>query len=54
MFMLIMSLGTLADQEQLRNGKQWADYWAQPAFFMLPMVIGESDLTAVHCLILFR
>ena len=54
MFMLIMALGTLADLEQIWNGQEWAEYWAQPAFSMLPKVIKETDLTAVHCLILFR
>jgi hypothetical protein len=54
MFMLVMALGSLAEQEQISNGIQWAEYWAKPAFSMLPMVMMETDLTAVHCLILFR
>src|ERR1700730_8034220 len=29
MFMLIMALGSLAEQDQIRDGQQWAEYWAQ-------------------------
>lgn len=54
MFMLIMALGTLVETEQIYHGQQWAERWAEPAFSQIPMITMENDLTAVHCLILFR
>jgi len=55
MFMLLMALGSLAETQQRWGTKQqWAEKWAQPAFSMIPKITMENDLTAVHCLILFR
>jgi hypothetical protein len=54
MFMMIMALGSLAEREHIWNDQEWADGWAQPAFSLLPEIITQNDLTAVHCLILFR
>ena len=49
-----MALGRLAEKEEICQGKQSAAYWAKPAFSMIPIIMMQDGLTAVHCLILFR
>ena len=50
---MVLALGSLAMNDQIEPMQNWAAEYAQPAFSLLPAVILQNDLTAVHCLILF-
>ena len=51
LFLLIMALGTMAEDENAR-GRNWAEKYAQPAFAMLSPVMISNDLVSAQCLIL--
>jgi hypothetical protein len=54
MFLLIMALGSIAENDDIRAGQSFASMWAQPAFSLLGVVTMEHTITAVQCLLLFR
>jgi hypothetical protein len=50
-----MALGTMAKDDEIRTGQNFAIQWAQPAFSILAKVLVHgSDIMAVQCLLLFR
>lgn len=51
MFLMILALGSIAENDIVHN---WAAQFAEPALSMLSIVCAQNDITAVHCLILFR
>jgi len=54
MFLMLMALGSLAEHEDSAGGIDWVEKYARPAFSMFPEVAVTVNVTAVHCLILFR
>ena len=52
-FLLMMALGSMAEDDRVSSGLNWAEQFAQPAFSMLPSVASGDDLESVQCLILF-
>jgi len=55
MYLLVLALGSMAHPDGHTDlSHRWATEYAQSAFAMMPAVIISSDLTSVHCLILFR
>jgi hypothetical protein len=54
MFLLIMALGSIAENDDIRTGLDLATIWAQPAFSLLAVVTMEHTLMAIQCQLLFR
>lgn len=52
LFLLIMALGTMAEDENAK-GRNWAEKYAQLAFAMLSPVMISNDLVSAQCLVLF-
>lgn len=54
MFLMLMALGSMAENESIENGLFLAEEYASPAFSMMPVVMFDGSLAAVHCFILYR
>ena len=54
LFLLIMALGQMAQDDRVSSEQIWAEHYAQPAFSMLPLLVLKSDIISVQCLLLFR
>jgi hypothetical protein len=53
-FLLIMALGSLAEDDRPTRGLNFAEQYAHPAFSMLPTIVSSGGLLAAQCLILIR
>jgi hypothetical protein len=53
MVLMVLALGSMAENDRLDGTKNWAEQYAKPAFEMLPMVVAGNDLTSVQSLLLF-